>query len=141
MTEAVDLEASEVNVTPKIIPETNPIVTPEVTDEANPKVNSDVNNLEIVHETNLEVTPVEEELPLINLNDEENTSTQSIQTRISEDILSLDWDSYQKDLMEQELKRSLERQNIQTVHVILIIIFEFINNHSLIFFSYIYLFN
>ncbi|CAB4374498.1 unnamed protein product [Rhizophagus irregularis] len=122
-TEVVDLEvASEVpKVTPNINPEINPIVTPEVTEissevEANPNVNPESDskvNHEVISETNIEVTPVEV-LPLINLDEDDNTGTQSIEAKVSEDIFAVDWDSYQKSVMEQELKRNLERQTIQT---------------------------
>lgn len=129
--------ASEVpKVTPNINPEINPKVTPEVTEissevEANPNVNPESDskvNHEVISETNIEVTPVEV-LPLINLDEDDNTGTQSIEAKVSEDIFAVDWDSYQKSVMEQELKRNLERQTIQTVHVILknfFLMFEFI---------------
>lgn len=125
-------------VTPNINSEINPKVTPEVTEiiseveanlNVNPESDSKVNH-EVISETNIEVTPVEE-LPLINLDEELITGTQSTQTKISEDILTLDWDSYQKDLIEQELKSmksNLERQTFQTVHILknFFLIFEFI---------------
>ncbi|RIA86093.1 hypothetical protein C1645_780449 [Glomus cerebriforme] len=94
-------------VTSEINSETSPKVTPEV---PNPEVNP---NPKVKLEVTPEVIPVEE-LPLINLDDDNNTGIQPIQPKISQDILSLDWESYHKGLIEEELRLSMERQAIQT---------------------------
>jgi len=122
--EVVDLEVasevtpkvtSEINpeVTPRVTSEINPKVTPEVTSEINPEANPET-NLEVTPEVNLEVTSLKEELPLINLDEDDNTGLQPVQPKISNDILSLDWEGYQKSVMEEEVRLTMERQPIQT---------------------------
>ncbi|CAI2186798.1 4514_t:CDS:2, partial [Funneliformis geosporum] len=79
-----------------------------------PEVKSEVTSI-ITSEMTSEVTPKEKELAmLINLDEEDNTGLQPIQPRISQDVLTLDWGSYQNSLLEEEVKLTMERQSIQT---------------------------
>uniref|UniRef100_A0A1D1Z4G8 Uncharacterized protein n=1 Tax=Anthurium amnicola TaxID=1678845 RepID=A0A1D1Z4G8_9ARAE len=109
-------EVADLKVTPNVTPEINSNVTPEVTSEINPKTNPEPNsevNLEVAPEIS-EVTPVEKESPLINLDEDDNTGgIQPTHPKISEDILSLDWEDYQKGCMEEQLRTTM-RQTIQT---------------------------
>ena len=82
------------------------LMDPEVTSEITPEITTPI-------------TPKEDDLPmLINLEDDDITGLQSVQPRISQDILTLDWESYQKALIEEELKLTMKQQAIQTVHLI-----------------------
>ncbi|GES76893.1 integral membrane protein S linking to the trans Golgi network-domain-containing protein [Rhizophagus clarus] len=120
-TDEVNIEESpkmNIEESPKMNIEESPKVnieaSPKMNIETSPKVNPEAKSfLGVIPEAIIEVPPVEE-VPLINLDEVDNTITQSIQTKISEDILTLDWESYQKDLMEQELKLNLKRRTIQT---------------------------
>jgi hypothetical protein len=107
------------SITPQTLDSKNGelVVEPEIASEAkSEKVTSEVIS-QVVPEV-IPTSPKEEGLVLINLDEDDSTGIQSVQPKISEDILALDWGSYQKTLTEENFKFNMEQQPTKTVHII-----------------------